>query len=589
MSQPPQGSGWGNQNGWDQNPFAGGPQQGQGPQGPGFGQGQQGQGGFEGQSNFGQQPGYGQGQGQPSYGGQGAQPGPGGTQAYPTQGYPNQGGQGPFGGPQGPGGPGSGVPTPVAKGGMSAGLKKGLIIGTAAVVLVGGGVGAFIAADPLGFRSADTAIAKMVPADATTYVHLDMAPSPAQQAELIRFALKFPSFRENPSVREGGDLREAYFDSWMDDHPGCSNVTFDADIKPWLGDNFAAFWRPQETDPTLIVSAKDQAEAEAAATKLNNCGAITANSTAYRDGHLIVSPAAGGAERTSSDALTASLADKEEFKEDFAKLGATGLASAWSSGQGLEDLVAQSGASPSTPTGDNTLRSVAGTMRFSGGNPEAVVVAKSTQELPTAATTNVGDLPGDTSLAIGIGGGRSMVGPLVDNLDAAGMDPETFAASTGLQLPGDLETLLGDDFILSADRLDEQSLSDPSRAPIGLSIKTDPTKLKVLVDRFGNSGLPLVQRDGDGISYLAFSPDYATKLQNPGSRLKDSPGFQAAVAEPGKAQMVAYWDMSAYSDLISGEADPEDRADLEVLQSVGLSSFNDGGDYTRVVARMTAR
>ncbi|WP_425310790.1 DUF3352 domain-containing protein [Ammonicoccus fulvus] len=574
MSQPPQGSGWGNQNGWDQNPFAGGSQQG--------GQGQGGQ-------PSGQQPNYGQGQGQPPYGSQGAQPGPGGTQAYPTQqqpsqGYPSQGGQGPLGGPGGAAPQG-----PTAKTGMSAGLKKGLIIGTAAVVLVGGGVGAFIAADPLGFRSADTAVAKMVPDDATAYVHLDMAPSPAQQAELIRFALKFPSFRENPSVREGGDLREAYFDSWMDEHPGCSNVTFDADIKPWLGDNFAAFWRPAETDPTLIVSAKDKEEAEAAVSKLNACGAVTANSTAYRDGHLIVSPAAGGAERTSGDALTASLADKAEFKEDFAKLGATGLASVWSSGQGVEDLIAQSGAAPSTPTGNNTLRSLAGTIRFSGGNPEAVVVTKSTEPLPVAAITNVGDLPGDTSLAIGIGGGKSMVGPIVDNLDAAGMDPETFAASTGLQLPGDLETLLGDDFILSADRLDEQSLSDPSRAPIGLSIKTDASKLKVLVDRFGNSGLPLVQRDSNGISYLAMNPDYASKLQNPGSRLKDSPGFQAAVAEPGKAQMVAYWDMTAYADLLSAEADPEDRADLAVLQSVGLSSFNDGGDYTRVVARMTAR
>lgn len=581
MSQPPQGSGWGNQNGWDQNPFAGGAQQGQG------GYGQQGQGGY------GQQPGYGQGQSQAPYGGQGSQPGPGGTQAYPTQpgqpgqGYPPQSGQSPFGGPGGQ--PGPGVSGPVAKSGMSAGLKKGLIIGAAAVVLVGGGVGAFVAADPLGFRSADTAVAKMVPADATAYVHLDMAPSPAQQAELIRFALKFPSFRENPSVREGGDLREAYFDSWMDEHPGCTNVTFESDIKPWLGDNFAAFWRPTETDPTLIVSAKDKDEAEAAVTKLNACGAITANSTAYRDGHLIVSPAAGGAERTSGDALTASLADKAEFKEDFAKLGATGLASVWADGQGLEDMIAQSGVSQTTPTGSNTMRSMAGTIRFSGGNPEAVMVGKSTEPLPAASVTNVGDLPGDTSLAIGLAGGKSMVGQIVDNLDAAGMDPETFAASTGLQLPGDLETILGDDFILSADRLDEQTLSDPSRAPIGLSIKTDASKLKVLVDRFGNSGLPLVQRDANGISYLALSPDYASKLQNPGSRLKDSPGFQAAVAEPSKAQMIAYWDMSAYSDLISSEADPEDRADLAVLQSVGLSSFNDGGDYNRVVARMTAR
>ena len=90
------------------------------------------------------------------------------------------------------------------------------------------------------------------------------------------------------------------------------------------------------------------------------------------------------------------------------------------------------------------------------------------------------------------------------------------AAQTGLQLPGDLETLLGDDLVIAADRFDPNRVdpTNPDTIPIGLAMDTDRAKLDALLAKFEQSGLQLT-KVGDKPTYVSLSPAYAQKLSNP--------------------------------------------------------------------------
>ncbi|MDO5682250.1 MAG: hypothetical protein Q4G46_05415 [Propionibacteriaceae bacterium] len=580
MSQPPQGPGWGNPPG--QNPFnpaAGGPPQGGMPQGqPGQGwqpQGQPGQGGWQPQ-----QPGPAQGgwqpQGQSGQGWQPQQTGPETTQPFGQ----NQ----PFGG--GPQGPGPIAPA-VAKAGLTA-KAKGLIAGGVALAVVGAGTGVVVA-DPLGLRDAAGGDwVKQVPASAAMIAGVNLEPGATQQLEMVRFALKFPSVRENLSLTEGSDLREAAFESLVKDKQ--CGMTFADDIDPWFGNQIGVF-RPAGTtgESVMVLEAKKEDAARAAVTKLAACDAMPAESVAYNDGFLLVGTEAGLSEAAVAEAATSNMADRAEYKEDMAQLDATGLAMFWAQADSLDDL--------STPTTTGTglnstaaqARSFAGSLRFSGGNPEMVVVAKSLETLPEGAPTNVGELPGDTAAAFAIGGGKNYAARINEALATEGMN---LSSGTGLRMPQDLETLLGDEFVIAADRFDPNAISDPTQIPVGLRIKTDTAALRSLEDRINTTGLPIAHLDEGGTSYLSLSPTYAAKLKAPTSKLADEAGFKAAVAEPGKAQSAMYVNIATFADILKSQLEPGSEftaADVDALQAVGVSGWTEGENYQRGVMRLTAK
>lgn len=584
MSQPPQGPGWGNPPG--NNPFdpsaGGSPQQGGwGPQGP---QNQPPQGGWpQGAPNQPQQGGWGP-QNQPQQGdwSQGApnqpqqadwgaqaqqggwpQGGPEGTQAYPPQ--------GPFGGD-----PNAGAAV-ATKAGLSK-TAKGLIAGGVALAVVGTGT-AVVVADPMGWRGGgDGDWLKQVPASATMVAGMDLEPGAGQQLEMIRFALKFPSVRENLSLTEGSDPRETAFNALVEDRD--CGMTFANDIDPWFGSEIGFFVPIGGSDMVTVIEAKQEEPARAAITKLDECGVLYAGSVAYNDGFLLVGTEEGTAEAALAEASNSDITQRAEFREDMDQLGASGIATFWADAQGLSDT----GISDmEAAAGLEYARSIGGTLRFSAGNPEVMVVTKTNRELPKGQPTSLGDLPGDTALAFGLGGGKNFV-PMIDEaLAAEGMG----IADLGLSIP-ELETLLGDDFVIAVERFDPATLSDPTDAPIALRIKTDTNQLRALERRLNTVDLPVVHLDNNGTSVVSLSNSYAQRVQSPSSRLADQPGFKAAIPEPDKAEVAMYLDIASFAELIGDEADLESE-DLQVLQAVGASSWSEGNNYQRGTIRLTAQ
>lgn len=484
-----------------------------------------------------------------------------------------------------PGAPGAGAGA--AKTGLGAGAKA-LIGGGVALAVIGGGGAVAYVTDPLGFRSGGDDWIRQVPASATVVAGFDLNPDAGQKLEMLRFALKFPSVSENLSLTEGSDLRETLFSAIIEDHPSCS-LTYAEDIEPWMGNQVGAFIPAGATNEwVLVLQAGAEAPAVAAVEQLGACGALPGGSVTYTDGYVLAGSRDGAAEAAAAEAMTTSLADDPDYQEDRAKLGASGVAMIWVDSEGLQQINdASTSAMPELPV---SARSSAAVMRFSGGNLELVSVGKVVGEFPTRGVTKVGELPADTAAAFGLAGGKEFVPMIQDLLTSQGMDLST---GTGLRMPQDLETILGDDFIFATDRFDPNNLQGPNDLPLGLVIDTDSAALSSLIQQFNMMlGLPITHLDEGTLNYVSLSPSFAQQLQNPSGKLADQDGFKAAVAEPDKAQVVMYVNVATFSDVLINELGSSTTihaGDIQALQALGMSAWDDGDDYQRAVLRVTAR
>ncbi|OYO02548.1 DUF3352 domain-containing protein [Enemella evansiae] len=514
-----------------------------------------------------QQPGqpYGQyPQGQPQY--QQGQPQYPQGQQFP----PQQPGQ-----PVPPGGPGQ-----PAKKGIPLGAKIGA--GAAALVLVG--VGAFVAVDPLGMR-ANTETAKAAPADTIAYANINLNPGAAQQVEMIRFALKFPSVRENLKMTEGDDLKKSLFEAIANEQK-CP-VDYKSRIEPWLGDQAGYALRRGTQSPVILVAAKNEKQARDGIAPLAQCAN---KSVSYTDGYLVLADSQGAADDAARASEQSSLADQQPFKDATVKLGSVGIAKYWAEGAGMQELSKQQLAGSGFPTLPVLYDSTAGTLRFSGGNAEMQIVTRGGLPIGRGdAKTRVGELPAETAVAVGIAGGRSNAKQWMEALGRMGFDTSVKGQSS-MSLPDLAETILGDDLVLGADpfAVDQLNPSNPDSVPIGALMDTDPTKLNDLLKEFEQSGLRFT-KVGDKPTYVSLSPAYAQKLSNPAQKLKDSPNFKAAVANAGGAQAVFYLDLNAFKPQLTGNMDPEQARNVEPLQSIGVSSTDAGDNWSSSVIRVTAR
>ncbi len=115
------------------------------------------------------------------------------------------------------------------------GGRKWLAAGIGVAIVAGLGVGVAYAAGAL--RGGGEQPDAFVPATAVAYVSVDLDPSLGQKVDALRFLRKFPvgqglarQHRRHPPVglRRAGQGR-----------PQLSALSYDKDVKPWIGDRFA--------------------------------------------------------------------------------------------------------------------------------------------------------------------------------------------------------------------------------------------------------------------------------------------------------------------------------------------------------------
>ncbi|UYM05341.1 DUF3352 domain-containing protein [Solicola gregarius] len=505
-----------------------------------------------------------------------------------------------------------------------------MTIGIAAVVAVGlvvaGGVFAWSKLSGGGPQPAEA-----VPSDAMAYVRLDLDPSASQKLDAMSLLHKWPEFEDATGISDDDvDLRKLFVDEVL---AADCDVDFADDIEPWIGDRlgFAIVGGADSPAPMLAVQVSDEDKAEDGANKLADCtgglgmpGPATASSTAsamddvayaedeesnlgvaFSGDYMIVAPTQDLADDFAKDAESDSLAANDAFRDDMDSLGDEGIASMWFDGDAFVDAAEQMGMSADDleALGDQDLGSGAAALR-AGDDYLELVTASDSPTGAGGAKADVGGLSDSTMFAASISDGKKVVddfwtqfesglGDAAPELDLMLDDVEQ---NTGLTLPDDLATLLGDQFLVAVDsegldpEMDPGSLEDINA---GMRFTSDPGELSGVVDKVENTlvgmGGPslseaLVKEETDDGMVLATNDDYASMLTDGGGDLGDSDVYQKAVPAGDDAVNVVYANLDEITEL-APDSD-EDVQMLEPLQAFGFAS-QEKDDRTVTTMRLT--
>lgn len=488
---------------------------------------------------------------------------------------------------------------------------RGLAVGAAslaALALVGGGIAV---AKPFGIggQKDALAIADVVPATATAYAAANLDPGIGQQLEMVRFAMKFPALRDRASLTEQGDVKQELWAAATKSHP-CPAVSYDRDVKPWLGDQLAVAQLPGQHKGIVVVRATDEAAARAGMAKLATCWDWKQPGLAWRDGFLVASTSQADADKAVADGTANPLARRAEFTEDFGKVGTQGVLSFWGTREGLQQMAASDaarGAEASNPllpssapsagqwATQQDFRSAAGTLRFIDGNPEVRVASKATGLQKTSTThTAIDRLPADTTLAVGVSDGAQTLRDhwtlVTKALQQQGQSVAALEKKANLKLPDDLATLLGDDLRVAVGPV-PATVTRPADLPLVVTSKTDAAQLQSLLDRtqLSGAGVKLVEgRDKEQVAGLntAWAATVAAEKRD---MLGEQDAFRAAYPTAEQAQWGFYANIDAFKQQLTASMTAEQKANVAPLQAIGVSSHVEDANYGVMVARVTAK
>ncbi len=532
--------------------------------------------------------------------------GPGGPGQYGPAGPGGPGGPGPYGaGEYGAGGYGPGEPSYQQQPARNRGVKA-LIIGLVVALLVAGGAFAVYKLDPYNTFSADPAAADAVPADALFYFGVDLDPSAEQKVRAVQFLNHFPAFKENVDVTDAeSDIRKSLFDQ-LAEESGC-DVSFDDDVKPWLGYKFAFAGMPsgeegaEEPDVLFALEVTDEAGAKDGFAKLATCGGGDGEfGMAFTGDYALVAETQSLADGFADDVTNGSLADDADFTSDLDSLGGLGFATMWVDIKDAVELFAP----PQFATGDldfllSTYQRAAATFRFESDSVEVMASTFGEQTDIDSGDNKIVDLPESTALVVSESGGETRIDESWENVikaaEGQGVDVESqiaqFEAETGLSIPEDLATILGENILLAVDAegLTPEGLEDPSLVNVGIRLTNDPAELNAVYDKVislvqeeTGAELPLVKKDlGDGI-VVATNDDYANKLSEAGT-LGESAAFQSVTEDAAGKEFVLFFNFDSIEEQVV-QAMEQDGTPAEVIDNVtpiqafGVTSAVEG-DY----------
>lgn len=501
--------------------------------------------------------------------------------------------------------------------------RRGALI--AGGVLAAGGIAAGAWA-VTSLMSGGQAASGAVPASAVGFVSLDLDPSAGQKIEAIRILNKFPAVKDELGLDSRDDLRRWMFDQVRED--GCAELDYAKDVEPWIGDRLALAAVPDREKgalPMVALQVSDEEAAAAAMTKLSACVDDVDKARTERTGvafvgdYMVLAETQGQADRFAGAAAEDALADDAQFQKWTEAVGDPGIVTMYLSAdapKALRELergwVADDpGAAP--PAGSRldgfgeSFRGMAGVLRFRDGGVEAELVG---QGLPGALDGFAGvgpgpvaELPDSTAVALSVGLPDGWLQRYLDTMnETAGQDAvdqllAEAEAATGLELPQDAETLLGDGLALTVDSsLDAGAMADPAALPVGLRIEGDPQRIMPVLDKLraslGPAGDMLEVQEGDGALALGLDPAYLDRLLA-GGDLGQSDAFTRAVPQADKASGVVFVDFDAgdgwaqrLAETLSG-GDPEARANVAPLDALGISGWVDDGDVAHGLFRLT--
>lgn len=521
-------------------------------------------------------------------------------------------------------------------------VRSPWVLVTAALGIVGAAAGGWAAAQLLGGGDGP---ATAVPAIAVGYVAVDLDPGAAQKIEALQMAKKFPALAEELDLGVRDDLRRWFFEQAFGER-GC-DLDYDRDVAAWVGDRVALAAVPDDDAPVaplLVLQATDQEAARSAVAAIDACTTAaregvggeepvgpddepTSTGVAFVGDYVLVTEEQEDADAFAAAAQAAPLAEDPAFEEWMAAVGEPGVVTAYvaqdapramtATAAQLQDEVGGS-APPLDDVAERTralwkdFEGMAAVVRFADGALEVETVGRG---LPGTATEPTGpslaDLPAGTAAAFTHSlrdGWFEDVADALFGVFSAGESEEDFwaglEAGSGLELPEDVERLLGDGVSLSVDAsLDPEGLDvgpgDLPAVPVALRIAGDTAEIRSVLDRLlrlaGPAADQVVVEESDGLVVVGLDPTYVDRVLTERG-LGEQEGFTGVVPEAGRATSALFVgfdagapagepDGAGWLARLAGD-DAEARANLEPLDALGISAWSDG-DVQHGLLRLT--
>ena len=518
-------------------------------------------------------------------------------------------------------------PTEAGSGG-GRGRRRAWWIGGGVVLLAGLGAGAWAA---LTFFQQGAQPAEALPSSTVGYLSIDLDPAGGQKIDAFRTLNKFPAFKDEVGVNSVDDIRRKVGESILED-AHCTNLTYDHDIDPWLGERAAAAVvdvGADKPDFVIVVQVKDEAKASDAFTALNGCDTEgPATGFVVHDGWAVLAQSQEVADEVSQATDQGTLADDATYQKWTKAVGDPGVVNAYASpaagrvlAQQLSGLFEGTLSGPSFTTSSTTAMTATGsgsaatgddpftkalssfkggaaTLRFTGDGLEFVMaVDGSAGQLSGVTGTDGGALvqrlPDDTAAAGGISFPKGWLDRQLDQMSTlfgSGMSQDDatreLSRETGLDVPADIETLLGSGVSISVGQdidLEAAENGDSlSGLPIGATVKGDPAAIERVLDKIrakvGND-LGFLGSDSSG-DLVAIGPTAAYRQHLlDGGNLGNDDTFRGVVPDAGGASSVLFVNLDSLEPAITKAAagDTETLDNITPLRAMGMSTRNDGG------------
>jgi Protein of unknown function (DUF3352) len=505
--------------------------------------------------------------------------------------------------------------------------RRGLLIAGAMVGVGVAGAGAWATT---AFFANGAQPAEALPASTLAYVSVDMSPSGEQILEAYQFAKKFPAFEEEFDLDENADPREQLF-TWLQDQGTCEDIDYAKDVEPWLGTSagLAAIdlgdaGGKDEVTPAAVLAIEDAELAESGLKKLQTCDGSDSDDTggwAIAGDWAILAEDDKTAEAVVAATEEEALTDSSEHSQWLDEIGDLGVMTMYVSPEAPRkamDYVEKNEEDPATTELLDEYRDLyenfsgmAATVRFGDEGVELVAAADATlngvEVSGTEAGQSVTSLPQDTLAAVGVSVGDDYAETLLDQLtvlaEAGGTEDANqiitdFEEQSGLDLPEDLQTLLGESVVLSlSEDLDVDQLansSDGSDIPVGAKITGDADGIEEVLDKLRNTigadAETVLDSDASG-DVVAVGPndDYRSELLDEGS-LGDSETFADVVGDVDSSAGVIFVDLDGADNwldqLAEDSGDEEVAKNLKPLSAVGMNTTLDG-DVATVTIRVS--
>jgi hypothetical protein len=504
-----------------------------------------------------------------------------------------------------------------------AGRRRAVVAGAGVAALLAVGAGAYGVVQFLGGGSSP---ATAVPGSAIGYVSVDLDPSASQKIEAIRILRKFPSLRKQLKVGSRDDVRRRLFDAITEDG-GCSKLDYDRDVKPWIGNRVAVAAVPTAGDkvvPLVALQVGDQDEARAGLRRLATCDSQDSPmASAFIGDYALVSEKQSVVDRLAKDAEASPLADDADYKTWMGRMGDPGIVTMYAAKDAVDVATRAANASVRTEGAfdlgagyEKQLRKAfedfggaAGVVRFKDGAVEAELQAKGLGRIAGTGRTggpDVRTLPATTAAVLSLSLPHGWLDSSVSQLkaEAGSREFDQLVAEgerrTGLQLPDDIGTLLGNGLSVSADSsADLDALrhdADPQKLPVGVRLQGDPDKITAIVTKLKKLAGPegdLVKTDSSGdLVAVGTDPSYLSTLVKKGT-LGSQQSFEKVVPQADKASAVLFVDFDGgdgwadkLADLLS-DGDPAVKANVAPLDAFGASGWVDGARIQHSMLRLT--